>query len=115
MQGENAMERWPTALANSIRGEHAAPRETSLRRTGQHLRHGGRVSMSSRTRWLLTLTFALLATPAWAQPQYGTTNLGPPAVELPFPLRWGDRTEGFFFATEAVAMRMNSALRNQVI
>lgn len=71
--------------------------------------------MSSRTRWLLTLSVALLATPAWAQPQNGTTNLGSPVTEWPIPLMWGDRDEGFYFGAEAGMWRLNNPLRNQTV
>jgi hypothetical protein len=61
------------------------------------------------------MAVALLATPAWAQPQLGTTNLGPPLWEAPIPLMWGERDEGFYVSAEAVVKRMNNPLRYQVV
>jgi hypothetical protein len=71
--------------------------------------------MISRTKWIAALGLSFLATPAWAQPNPGTTNFGSPQYETPFPFMWGQHDEGFYFATEAVAMRINSALRTQIV
>ena len=34
-------------------------------------------------------------------------------LEIPLPVAWGDRDEGFYFSAEAAVMRINSALRGQ--
>ena len=80
--------------------------------------------MSSRTKWWLGLVLtAVFVTPlpAFGQdcgPQAGLgamPNYGPPVTEMPLPLMWGARDEGPFFAMEAVAMRLNNVLRNQLV
>jgi hypothetical protein len=71
--------------------------------------------MIRRTKWIAALGLAFFTTPAWAQPNPGTTNFGSPQWETPFPFMWGQKDEGFYFATEAVVMRMNNAMRNQVV
>src|SRR5262245_56437430 len=108
--GENAMERWPTASATA-QGRKQTPTAQTPRMGPPICRQGGRVSMISRTKWIAALGLGFLATPAWAQPNPGTTNFGSPQWETPFPFMWGQKDEGFYFATEAVAMRINSALR----
>ncbi|HQR43577.1 MAG TPA: hypothetical protein PLX97_12865, partial [Gemmatales bacterium] len=73
--------------------------------------------MSRRTKlWIFAAAAALLgASPAAAQ--YGSTANynAPPQWEAPIPLSWGDRDEGFYFSAEAAVMRINNALRGQVV
>lgn len=73
--------------------------------------------MSRRTKWIIAAAAALLGSaPASAQgPSLGTTNLGPPVYEVPIPLMWGERDEGFYFSAEAAVMRVNNALQGQVV
>ena len=72
--------------------------------------------MSRRTKWILAVAAALLGTSsASAQYNYGTANLAAPQYEVPLPLSWGDKDEGFYFSAEATVMRINNALRNQIV
>lgn len=113
-QGEYAMERWPMATATTTGVSVTPVHVTAEKHEAQHLRQGGRVSMSRRIKWLFAAAVALLgAAPASAQYQLGTTNLAAPVHEIPLPVAWGDRDEGFYFSAEAAVMRINSALRGQ--
>lgn len=69
--------------------------------------------MRSRTKWWLkwACVACLLVAPQSVLAQ--GFSVGPPATETPFPLMWGERDEGFFFAMEAVFMRMNNPLKAQ--
>lgn len=110
------MERWPIATATTNEGNDTSLNATEERHTAQHLRQGGRVSMSLRTKWIMAVTAALLGTSsASAQQQLGTANLASPQWEVPMPLSWGEKDEGFYFSAEATVMRINNALRNQTV
>jgi hypothetical protein len=117
-QGDNAMERWPMATATT-QGKHTASlHETCKQHEAQHLRQGGRVSMSRRTKWIIAAAAALLgASPASAQSAVlGTTNTSSPTWEVPIPLMWDqNKDEGFYFSAEAAIMRINNSLQNQVV
>lgn len=72
--------------------------------------------MSRRIKWLLAAAVAVLGTtPAMAQQGLGTATLASPQWEVPLPLQWGEKDEGFYFSAEAVVMRMNNALKGQVV
>lgn len=74
--------------------------------------------MSRRTKlWIFAAAAALLGTSsAAAQGPASTANYNaPPQWEAPIPLAWGDRDEGFYFSAEAAVMRINNALRGQVV
>lgn len=72
--------------------------------------------MSRRIKWILAAAVAVLgAAPASAQYGQGTTTLASPPWEVPLPLQWGEKDEGFYFSAEAVVMRMNNALKGQVV
>lgn len=114
------MERWPMATATTQEKPTASLHETGKQHKAQHLREGGRVSMSRRTnriKWIIAAAAALLgAVPASAQSAVtGTTNFGSPTWEVPIPLMWGEKDEGFYFSAEAAVMRINNALQSQVV
>ena len=71
--------------------------------------------MRSRTKWWVkwACLACLMVAPQSVLAQ--VFSVGPPATETPFPLMWGERDEGFFFAMEAVFMRMNNPLKSQVV
>ena len=71
--------------------------------------------MRSRTKWWVkwACLACLMVAPQSVLAQ--GFSVGPPATETPLPLMWGERDEGFFFAMEAVFMRMNNPLKSQVV
>jgi hypothetical protein len=70
--------------------------------------------MRSRTiRWGLLVLFGSFFLPGTAAAQHPV--LGAPYWEHPLPLMWGERNQGFYFATEALAWRVNSVLQGQVL
>lgn len=110
------MERWSMATAIKQGANEAHLQDNGKRHKAQHLREGGRVSMSRRTKWIIGAVAALLgATPAMAQGPAGTMNYGPPVHELPIPLMWDQRDEGFYFSAEALVMRINNTLNGQTV
>jgi hypothetical protein len=73
--------------------------------------------MSRRTKlWIFAAAAAFLgASPAVAQGPASTANyMASPQWESPLPFSW-DREEGFYFSAEAAVMRINNALRGQVV
>lgn len=72
---------------------------------------------TNRTKWIIAAAAMLLgAVPASAQSAViGTTNLSSPTWEVPIPLMWGEKDEGFYFSAEAAVMRINNALQSQVV
>lgn len=111
------MERWPMATATSHGKQTASQNESGKPHSAQHLRQGGRVSMSRRTsKWIIAAVAAVLgASPVMAQGGSGTYSLASPQHEIPMPLAWGEKDEGFFFSAEAAVMRINNRMNNQVV
>lgn len=108
------MERWPIQARTMSVGDNYQPtlgstkQEPSVTRTGH-------MGLLRKACWMAVATVAAYAAPALAQPNLGGANLGAPVWEHPIPLMWDHRDEGFFFAVEGVAMRINNPMQGQVI